>query len=280
MKSHFISSVQFNKRLLKAKEHIDVLTTYLNRGMKDAIFYEFGAGWNMLNPLAFFAFGVNYQIVIDIRYLLRPKLLNDVIKQFHKITDTDGLLRKPSKFIGGASKQELIALLKKNYGIDYRAPQNAGHTGIDSGSIDCITSTNTLEHIPFHGIHAILEECHRILKEDGLMSFKIDYKDHYSYFDRSVSNYNFLKYSDKAWAIFNTDLHYQNRLRHMDYERLLKISGFDIIEERRVEATEADLKAIEQLQIDKMFRDYTLEELSVRSSHIILRKSTPLQMKW
>lgn len=156
--------------------------------------------------------------------------------------------------------------------IDYRTPCNARTTGLDLGSIDCITSTNTLEHIPPQDIHAILRECYRLLRDDGFMSFRIDYQDHYSYFDSSISVYNFLQYSNKAWRFFSPALQYQNRLRHKDYLELFQSVGFEIIEERRKDGTAVDLEIIKQLRLDKRFREYSLQELAIRNSLIILRK--------
>src|SRR5262249_3632127 len=137
------------------------------------------------------------------------------------------LPRIPNEYIG--RKSDFLVLLKEHYGIDYWAPCDARRTQLEAGSIDWITSTNTLEHIPLQDIHAILQECRRLLRDDGLMSCLIDYEDHYSYFDHSISGYNFLQYSDEAWAFFNPALYYQNRLRHRDYLDLFQSAGFEVV---------------------------------------------------
>ena len=43
------------------------------------------------------------------------------------------------------------------------------------------------EHIPEPDLASILGECARLLRPGGLVSFRIDLTDHYSYFDRSLS---------------------------------------------------------------------------------------------
>src|SRR5438445_11209632 len=170
----------------------------------------------MAIPLAFYGFGVDTQILVDVRNLIRLPLLNGTIDKYQKMGSELGILRIPSAHLN-CNKYNFTTVLKQRYGIDYRAPCDAKQTGLSARSIDCITSTSTLEHIPRGDISPILRECHRILRDDGLMSALINYDDHYSYFDTKVSGYNFLQYSDRMWAIFNRALPYQNRLRHRHY---------------------------------------------------------------
>src|SRR5262249_18170743 len=140
------------------------------------------------------------------------------------------------------------------------------------GSVDYITSTNTLEHIPPNEIAAILRECHRLLPPEGLMSFRVDYQDHYSYFDRGISAYNFLQYSEHTWKWCSPSLHYQNRLRHCDYLRLYEEAGFEVVEERCNRGSDADLDTIRALRLDARFRDYDVTELAFRNCWVGLRK--------
>jgi len=253
-----------------AKDHIDVCRKYFVRPLEKAIFYEFGAGWDMIIPFVFYALGVETQILVDVRKLLRPKLVNHTIKQLQQIGLQIELLRKPDYFLDEG--MNFLPSLKNLYGIEYRAPCDARHTGLKSESIDCITSTNVLEHIPSGDIEAILIECHRLLKNDGLISFRIDYQDHYSYFDSRISVYNFMQYSDKNWKIFSPALQYQNRLRHRDYLHLFRKAEFEVVEEQCTEGTAADLEIIKMLRLDERFKEYSLEELAVRNALIVLRK--------
>ncbi len=269
-KSFPITDASFIGIISIARRHIGVAQQYCRRPLDQATFYEYGAGWDLISPLTFYMFGVQCQILIDIRYLLRRELVNDTIRRHQTMAPNLGLPRVPNKCI--EDKSDFLFSLKKYYGIDYRAPCDARHTQLEAGSIDWITSTNTLEHIPLQDIQAILQECHRLLRDDGLMSCLIDYEDHYSFFDRSISGYNFLQYSDEAWAFFNPMLHYQNRLRHRDYLDLFRAAGFEVVEERHKEGTEADLRVIERLPVDKRFRAYTLPELSIRNAFVVVRK--------
>lgn len=271
-KSLPVSDDKFVSVVSIAKQHLDAFQKYGHRPLDEARFYEFGAGWDMMGPLAFYAFGVKRQILVDLRHLLKCNLVNDTIEKFQRVKLELALLKTPDRQLFNVSPMGVSLSLKQYYGIDYRAPCDAGNTRLPSGSLDCISSTNTLEHIPKEDIRLIFTECHRLLRPDGLMTFLIDYQDHYSYFDKGISVYNFLQYSDKAWAFFNPALHYQNRLRHRDYLDLLNEGGFDLVEEKRKEGTETDLKNLEKLHPEKGFKKYSLTELAVRNAHIVVRK--------
>jgi SAM-dependent methyltransferase len=225
----------------------------------------------MIIPLAFYGFGVEHQILIDIRHLLKPTLVNDTIQKYLRMREHRDLLRKPNRHLP-PEQGAFSVLLKNYYGIDYRAPCDPRHTGLESDSIDCITSTSTLEHIPIENLKSILLECYRLLRIGGVVSFVIDYIDHYSYFDREISGYNYFQYSDRMWALFNPALHYQNRLRHPDYLDLLHEAGFEVVEEQRWEARAADLKMIEGLSLEKRFSAYCLKDLAVRSALVVACK--------
>lgn len=205
MKSLPVSDAKFASIVASAKEHIDIVNKYCKQPLRDVSFYEFGAGWDLIIPLAFCAYGAEHQILVDIRNLSRCELVNDTIKKFQSNAIDLELLQRIDKFLPNDS---FLSFLEKYYHIRYLAPCDARDTALGAGSIDVITSTNTLEHISPHDIQKILLECHRLLRNDGLMILFIDYKDHYSYFDHNISAYNFLQYSDRKWMLFNPSLHY------------------------------------------------------------------------
>ena len=254
-----------------AKRHIDALQQHSHRKLGQATFYEFGAGWDMAIPLALYGFGVETQILVDIRRLIRVALINDTVKKYQRMASELAIPRRPAAQLN-CNKYNFTTLLKQQYGIDYRAPCDARQTGFHARSIDCITSTSTLEHIPLGDIRLILRECHRILRDDGLISVLIDYDDHYSYFDSTICPYNYLQYSDRIWSLFSPPLHYQNRLRHRDYLELFHSVGFDVVEDQHNEPTETDLKALEQLPLDARFRNYSLSDLAVHEALLVVRK--------
>ncbi|MGH8545160.1 MAG: class I SAM-dependent methyltransferase [Gammaproteobacteria bacterium] len=254
-----------------AREHLELIQNHRAGALDRAVFYEFGAGCDLIVPLAFYAFGVNRQLLIDIRRLLRIDLVNTTIRKLQRLQSALELSRTPTDLLPGEIPDALAAL-DHGYGLEYRAPCDARATGLADRSVDCITSTNTLEHVPPADIEWILRECHRILRDDGCMSFRTDYQDHYSYFDPHISAYNFLRYSDRLWTVFSPSLHFQNRLRHADYCDLFHKTRFEIVEERPERGSPADLETVRRLPLANRFRAYSAEDLAVRSSLVLLRK--------
>jgi SAM-dependent methyltransferase len=249
-----------------ARSHIAMVRAHHPRPLETLSFFEFGAGWHLAGPLVFHALGVERQLLVDIRPLSRPALVSEAVDRLRGLDAQGWMRRRPPRFSRSAGLRAL-------YGIDYRAPCDARRTGLAAESIDCVTSTDTLEHIPSDDVLAILRECHRILKPDGVASLLIDHQDHYSYFDRRITGINFLRYSDWAWAAYNSSLHHQNRLRHRDYLALVGRAGFTVVDERRAEPTRDELAALARVPLHPRFRGYTLQELAVKHSLLVLRKN-------
>ena len=245
----------FNVKIALADRHYDNFRKFSKTGTED-VYYEFGAGWDLINPISISLRGFKHLYCIDIRELIFPEILNNTVNN----------LIKPSLI--KITRQNYRRLLQDNFRLTYIAPMDARATSIEENSVDFISSNLTYEHIPQKDIAAITSECYRILKPGGVMSCTIDYKDHWSYFDNSISHYNYLKYSDNAWRLYNPGLHYQNRLRHNDYMKIFYESNFEVVDENFEKATTADLQALQKVI---GFVD-NLDEIGIKSSWIVLRK--------
>jgi len=251
-----------------AAKHLDAFFRYGRKEIDKANLYEFGVGWELGIPLYFYCAGLDQQTLVDIRKLLRLELLNETVEKFRRLNDRLKLVRTPETF----RNKDVTSLLKAKCGITYLAPCDARNAGLAAESFDLITSTNTMEHIPPKDLSLILQECYRLLKPDGVVSFKIDYQDHYSYFDPNISAYNFLCYSEKAWVCYNSSLHYQNRLRHRDYLELMTRAGFMVLEDSHKEE-ESDINLLRTLPLDHSFQTcYEPRELAIRCSHLVAGK--------
>jgi SAM-dependent methyltransferase len=256
-----------------AARHVSSFKQVQGKGISEAYFYEFGAGRDLAIPMSFYALGVQRQMLVDIRPLLRAELVNDTIAKLQRFKDKLGLCRTPQKFLPLTSKSMWLDTLEESYGITYKAPCDARDTGLEGGAIDCITSTNTFEHIPTSNIASILKECKRLLNEKGLLSFIIDYKDHYSYVDKRISPYNFLRYSGFWWSLCNPALHFQNRMRHKDYLELFAQQNLEVHAEDLLASSDSGLQSLRELPLESAFAaHYAFDELSVCGSHIILGK--------
>jgi SAM-dependent methyltransferase len=266
-----LSEAAFLRKVTTAVWHYKTLAEHSGRDLNESVFYEFGAGWDLAIPLTFQTLGVDHQVLVDIRPNLRYELVANSLGRFRKleqkISEVAGQPLRLAEKTQISSEEELERML----GISYLAPRDARATQLESASIDFITSTDTLEHVPAPDIAVILRECKRILRPDGLASFRIDPRDHYADFDSKISVYNFLSFSDRRMALVNSGIQYQNRLRRSDYLGLIEGAGFDVIFEEASAPSEAELVKLKALELAPRFKSYEIDDLAVKILRLVIR---------
>jgi hypothetical protein len=185
------------------KFHLNSLKKYKSKKI-----LEFGAG-KSLEQNIYLSLKCNNKInqtVIDIDKMIEFNLLNYAKDQLQKTLKLNFKL----KYISN------LRDLKNIFNIKYYAPFNIIDIK-EKNKFDAIISTNVIEHIPKKNFEIILDKCIKIIKNNGILSFLIDYSDHYSHTDKKITSMNFLKYTDQEFKKYNTPLLFQNRLRHYDY---------------------------------------------------------------
>lgn len=259
----------------KVKNHLEVIRKYGNRRIDESVFFEFGAGWDMLAPIGFGIGGGQRYIAVDLNDYAHPELVKNTMELYsrnrdfiEKYYDSDVFSTQYARIddIDGT-----LELIKELFHIEYYAPMDAGNTPFNSASIDYVISNVSLEHIPYEDVRRIFKECYRLLKADGILSVTVDYSDHWQHTDNRISVFNYMKYSEKRWKKYNPSIHYQNRLRQSDYLRLLKESGFEIIQQIP-SYREDEREILKGIEIDEYFKKYSFEELLLRDEHFIAKK--------
>lgn len=264
------SNVKFLKKVNDGVQHYRNFKSHNKLTSPSGKYYEFGAGWTLTIPLTMSFLGFDVYC-IDIRRLIIKDLIIGSLKKFD--ANKKNLPPELDRIeIGEIDHNDLLGSLQSKYGLKYFAPLDARATGFPDETFDFMSSTVTMEHIPKDDILKILIECYRILKSGGILSMTIDYQDHWSYFDKSISIYNFLKYSSSEWSKYNPPLHFQNRLRHSDYKTLISRSGFTVVSEAPRMPTQENLAALTALKINKEFANYEIEDLAIRGVEIVLTK--------
>jgi SAM-dependent methyltransferase len=238
----------------------------------EATFFEFGAGWDLAIPLAYALLGVGRQVLVDIRPSARVELVSDTIAAFERLRpELEEQAGRTLRDVGGDVSS--LAELESRFGIRYLAPCDARGTGLPDDSIEFVSSTDTCEHIPPADLAAIFAECRRLLRPGGAFSCRIDLQDHYSYFDSSLSRYNFLRFSDRKWALVNSPLHYQNRLRAPEYLRLVREAGFELVVENPSGPNERGRAELKSFPLAERFRGYSVDELGVTVLSFVARRA-------
>jgi SAM-dependent methyltransferase len=245
------------------------------RPLPETAAYEFGAGWDLAIPLSYAALGVGRQVLVDIRPNLRLELVNATLASLAR--QREALAGETGRELRDLGRADVASAeeLESRFGIEYRAPCDAAATGLPAASVDLVTSTNTLEHVPRAAIAPILRECARLLRPDGVMSFRIDMQDHASYVDPRRSPYEYLRYSDRAWRFISPKLEYENRLRLPDYRAIFSETGLAIVEETVTRPRPEHLAALAQVPLAPRFRRYAPEDLAARAVEVVLRLASP-----
>lgn len=212
MQKHITRSTRISSNFTKSKawgfHASSIAFLESEHNIKEIRLIEFGAGKSLIQNL--------YQTVIDLNEMIDVDLVDNARKWLYQ--------HGHKKFDIKIKSLEDIG----DYNIKYVAPEDMRSYKEDKPFNICI-STNTLEHIPKSDIEKILSNTYKILDDGGLLSAKIDYSDHYSHTDPSISPLNYLQYSASQWDRYNHSSHFQNRMRHSDYIKLIQEAGFEII---------------------------------------------------
>jgi SAM-dependent methyltransferase len=95
---------------------------------------------------------------------------------------------------------------------------------VETASIDLIFSQAVLEHIRKHEFDETMRECFRVIKPNGVVSHRIDLRDHLG------GALNNLRFSEKIWEskFFTDSGFYTNRIQFGEMCSAFKQAGFSI----------------------------------------------------
>ncbi len=243
------------------------------------VFFEVGTGRSPLVPLAYWLMGAEKTITIDLNPYLKSELVQESIQYLAENREMiTGLFESrldTHRFNELMSLSEGADFATTTFldlcSIDYIAPGDAAKSGLAPGSIDFHTSYTVFEHIPPEVLRQILQEGNRIIKNDGLFVHRIDYSDHFSHADKSISAVNFLQFSDEEWErLAGNRYMYMNRLRHDDYLDLFQSVGQQILDTHPViDRRSQQLVRSGQLQMVERFSAKSEEILSITGAWIV-----------
>jgi hypothetical protein len=264
----------FIKKLRQCHQHIENYFKFSKRRNERFTCLELGTGWSPIIPIGLYLCGAGIVYTIDKKGLLKGQKIKETVNQFLVHIANNKLLNELPR-VNYERIDKLIKITSKNTTEPLglladlnirRIVGDARDIDLPKGTINLFTSNNVLEHISMSVQKDIFAEFHRIGKTDALMSHYVDMSDHYSQFDKSLSPYNFLKYSDRVWRLFNNDLQYQNRLRLTDYIDLHDKTKWKIIETKIQSGNIGDL---DRLKLSERFLKYSKDDLIVLNSWLI-----------
>jgi len=237
---------------------------------------EIGTGWIPVFPLCFSIAGAKTCITVDLSRHLMPSVVPTLLRQLEQYLSEISTASRQSQsevvqrhraISEAGDGQAMLAAA----GVRYAAPFDASATGLAGGSIDLVYSNSVLEHVSESVLDALMRELHRVLRPGGVAIHGVNCGDHYAYFDRRISQLNYLKYSHASWRKWNNALQYQNRLRPSDFIRSATEAGLEVV----AMSSRPKLELLERLpeaSISRDFKHYSREDLSTTSVDFILRR--------
>ncbi len=247
--------------------------------MTGASLFEIGTGWYPTFPFCCYLAGAREVVTVDLNRLLQNDLTSrcidlledslDDILSFSTLTDSE--IRARFERLRTVWN-ETGNLEKATDGVvSYSAPRDARRTGIPTSTIDGVFSNSVLEHIPPHTIEELMRESFRILRPGGLLFHSVDCGDHYSYMDKSLTQLNYLRYSESEWRRYNNHFLYQNRLRPREYPKMAEAAGFTITL-NTAKPSEKRLAELAQIPVAQCFGHIPADELCITTIDFISKK--------
>lgn len=270
-KGVFLSNEYFFDRLGHAENH---LAGYLKMtGRKPKSTLELGTGWYPIAPLSMFLAGADKIHTIDISPLLNKERLLTTLERFVVAHENGDLKNIPGFEPQRMEELKVVALegktvefksILRRLNIVYLVGDARKMPGVADGSIDLAHSNNTFEHVYPKILSDILLEFKRVVNNGGVQSHFIDMSDHFAHFDKNITIYNFLQFSDRQWSLIDNSIQPQNRFRMYDYQKIYQEVDIPV---QKITTRPGNLEELSTIRLDKKFQGKSPEELAISHCH-------------
>ncbi len=273
-KGVYLTDEYFYDRLGHAREHLKSFSKYTDKNIPESCL-EIGTGWYPIIPISFYLVGSEKIYSVDISFLTSKARISTTLHKFVECYDNNKLseyinfiperYENAKNILAEYEKLSLEEILKK-LNIVYLI-EDARKLSLAENSIDLVNSNNTFEHIYPEILIPILKDFRRVVKKQGgVMSHFIDMSDHFAHFDKSITIYNFLQFSDKQWKWIDNSIQPQSRIRIYDYKQIFADLKIPITEESLREGNIEELKSV---KLSNNFLNKPFNEVVVSHCHFV-----------
>lgn len=221
--------------------------------LEDISYLEFGAGYDLAANIFYYCMGIERQTLVDIVPIMQRDQVERMVRWYQK--------HPPA----GAVRSPVHDLAKM--GIEYKAPMRLQDL---HRKFDVISTIDTMEHIPASEVPEIARCCKNLLRDRGVCVMSIDYTDHYSHADSSITPYNFLRYSDAGWRPYNSSRQYQSRSRHPTYREAFSSAGLTI-DEIYIELPDGWETRLARVPLHSDFRGMSPRDIAIQRATLSMR---------
>src|SRR3990172_1295315 len=224
--THISHSLDFGQEQLRDRlNHCHLFLEHLRKNdinAKGLHILELGTGWYPILPLGFYLSGADEIWTFDIKPLLKSARLLNLIRLIRE-ADTDGSLHKMLPEVQPARVTDLLRAEKdsantppdqilERFGI-HLLVGDARSTGLLPETIDLFFSYSVLEYISSSGLIELYKEFARIATSNAISIHYVNCGDQYSIFDKTITPYNFMRFTKYQWRWLNSALNPLTRMR-------------------------------------------------------------------
>ncbi len=197
---------------------------------------EVGTGWFHWEAIATHLFYGTSGVLFDVWDNRQFDALQNYFGQLDRMADSLGLDERSlsrarsalAKIKASSSWEELYGAL----GFEYTINETGMLGELADGSFDLVISAGVLEHVDAGIAEGVAKGIAGALKPGGYAFNSINIRDHLQQYDRSVSEKNYLRYSDRVWnTALNNRVQYINRIQRKEWLRLFENAGLELLEE-------------------------------------------------
>jgi len=268
---------EFQAKLWACRRHFDYYRLFSRQPREEFTVVEVGTGWFPIIPIGLHLCGAREVWTFDIVRLLRADTFRRVIEHFCLFARTGELnavlpTARPDRVAGLVNLASSVTKMRPEDFLErlniHAIVGNVRGSGLRDGTADIVFSHGVLEHFQPDALAEALSEFRRLSSETSVMSHYIGMADQFAAFDNSITPFNYMRYSDRAWRWLNSPIIPQNRLRVSDYCRAYAEAGFDVVAREDITGAESDLARITLAQ---EFTDYSKRDLLVLFSWLIAK---------
>lgn len=209
------------------------------RDLTQLKFLEIGTGQTLALPFLLKMAGAKQVVTVDITDMAVLSMTRNSLQQIQASERFKALLRKyglplwtPHKDSNAMKLPALLRLWGITFITECDLSKASSYSSESIAAADVVYSRNVMEHIPRDMLREILVRCATQLGADTLQIHRIDLSDHFSHAIPGMNALNFLRYSNRVWALLAHNSYiYQNRLRYRDMVACFK-EAFEVVDHR------------------------------------------------
>ena len=265
----------FGWKIGHAQDHLALWQKhYPNLDRSSANVLELGTGWYPIVPVYFWLHGINSMDSLDLYPWISAEHCQTTAKKFvewHSSGQLQSFLGRVdaerwSKLEQAAKSTMPLESFLSMIGLRTLVGDATSKIAGMHESYEFICSNNTLEHILEAPLIAILKHFKGLLSHGGGSSHFIDLSDHFGHFDRSITAYNFLKFSPLQWRLIDNDIQPQNRLRWVQYLDIFTKLGYRVVEAKVRPGSVDDLRKV---KVHSSFAGLSEAELAITHGYVV-----------